>query len=77
MVGESVSCKNRFLASFKYGFKKVLRLNQLAIMVVDMRTHTKEAEVTTVYAIPDYTVDLDKGYHNGVHVLIRFINRVM
>ena len=62
---------------FQYGFKKVLRLNQISAVKVETITDTKEAELPTIYMIPDGTVDLDKWYYHGVYVLLKFKNVVV
>ena len=36
-------------------------------MKLDKRPMTEEAKVTTISAIYDDTIDLDKGYYNGVY----------
>ena len=54
------SLVRRFFLRFRYGFKKMLRLNQLSDVTVERIPDTKEAEVPTISTIPDKTVDLDK-----------------
>ena len=54
-----MSGKKRFFLGFKYGFKKVLILNQLSAVTVERIPETKEAEVPKIYTIPDEPVDLD------------------
>ena len=49
-----------------------MALNQLTVAIVEKRHVEKEPEVTVIPEIPDNTFPLDKGYYNGVHVLLYF-----
>ena len=58
------------MARFQDGYKKDLSSNQLTTATVERRPETKEAEVPTIFAIPDEAVDSKKGYYNIVYVLL-------
>ena len=47
---------------------------KLTVATVDRIPVTKESKVTTISAMPDETVDPEKGYYHGVYVLLHFNN---
>ena len=47
-------------------------MNQLFVMKVERIPNTEEAEVPTLYIIPDETVYLEKGYYHGDYELLQF-----
>ena len=49
------------LVRFQDGYEKDITSNQLTGVAVDSLPVTKEDEVSTIYVIPDETVDFDKG----------------
>ena len=49
----------------------MLILNDLSSLTVERIPDTKEAEVPTIYIIPDETVDLYKWYYHGVYMLLK------
>ena len=57
-VAEVFSIKRKLLERFQDGRDKDMTLNQLTSMKVDSILVTKEAEVTTIYVIPDETIGL-------------------
>ena len=71
-VLQGVSGKRRFLVRFQDGYEKDLTSNQLTLVTVDKIPVTEEAKVPTISVIPDETVDIEKGYYNGVYVLLQF-----
>ena len=60
-VVQLVSVKRRLFVRFHGGCEKDLNLDQLSVVTVDKFPMTKEAEVPTISAITDKTVDLEKG----------------
>ena len=52
----------------------MLILNKISSLTVERIPDTKEAEVPTIYIIPDETADLDKWYYHGVYMLLKFKN---
>ena len=57
---------------FHYGCYKSMTSNNFTIMTVDSSPMVEESQVTTISAIPDDTVDLEKRYYHGVYILINF-----
>ena len=49
-----------------------LNSNQFSVVTVDSIPMTEEAKVPTISAIPDGTVDFEKGYYHDVYVLLQF-----
>ena len=64
--------KKRFLASFQDGCKNNLYSNQLTILVVEKIPEKKEPEVTKISDIPKEKLELEKGCHRCVYVMLRF-----
>ena len=69
---ESVSGKKRLLVGFQGESYKVLILNQLTNLTLEMIPNTKEAELYRISVIPGDIVDSDKGCYNSVYVLLQF-----
>ena len=60
------------LVRFQDGYEKDITSNQLTEVAVDSFPVIKEDEVSTIYVIPDETVDFDKGYYHGIYYLLQF-----
>ena len=58
-VMQGFSGKRRFLVSFQDGCENGLTSNKLASGTVDSIPFAQEAEVPTMFMIPDEAVDLD------------------
>ena len=71
-VFQGVSGKRMFLVRFQDRCEKYMTSNQITNMPIYKIPVNEEAEVSTIYAIPDETVGLEKGYYNGVYVLLKF-----
>ena len=71
-VVQGVSGQKRFLMRFQYGLENDLTLNQLTIVIVEKRTVEEEPKVTKIPDISEDKVTSEKGYYNGVYVIINF-----
>ena len=60
-VVKEVSGKRRFLLTFQDVFEKDLTSNKTTIMILDNIPMPEETDMSTIYVIPDETIDLDKG----------------
>ena len=71
-VVQGVSGKKRFLVRFQDGYKKDMTSNQLTVVILDNIPVEEEPTVPMITVIPDETVPLEKGYYNGVHLVLHF-----
>ena len=66
-----VSGKKRLLVRFQDECNKDLTPNQFTIVIVEKIPAEEEPEEPTIHKIPDEKVTSEKGYYNGVYVIIQ------
>ena len=70
-----VSINVRFLVRFQAEGDKDMTSNQLTVVTVDRIPVIEYAKDTTIYAILDETIDLDKRYYNGFYRMVLIKSR--
>ena len=67
-----VSDKKEFLVRFQYGCEKYITFNQTTIVIVEKSPVNEESKMPTIYVTPDENIHLEKGYYNGVYVILYY-----
>ena len=75
-VVKGVSGRRKFLARFHNGCKKNLSSNQLTVVIVEKILVEEEPEVSKIPDIPEYQLELEKGYYSCVYVMIQLKKEV-
>ena len=69
---QAISRKRKFLVRFHDGCEKNLSSNQLTVVAAHEILVADAPLVSTIPEIPEYNVEIHKGYYRCVYVLLQF-----
>ena len=72
---KGVSVKKRLLVRFHDGCENNMSSNKLTIVKVEKIPEEKEPEFFLIIEIPEDQVELEKGYHRCVYLILQVNNR--